>query len=180
MGFFRGALVLSHAGAIVRIMKKPFRIWMTGCMAVVLTSVGVASAFDGDDRERVVHASRYSVDETVLRLAAAAQEHGLAVFARLPHRPEPFLVPPIQDAVSHATGAQVLVFASSLGGTPIVMAAPDGQAEAPMSLLVRPADDGGTEVLLDRVRVDSAWPDFPRETLRELAELPDVVASALG
>src|SRR5690606_7185498 len=92
---------------IVRAMNKPFRIWMSGCMAVVLSSVALA-ADDTDGRRRVLQSSPYSVMETVHRLEAAAQRHGLPVFARVAQRAGPLAAAPAE--------AQVLVLASSIGG----------------------------------------------------------------
>src|SRR5690606_20406023 len=105
------------------------------------------------------------------RLQVAARRHGLPVFARVARLADPLAAVP----TSH-----VLVLESSLGGTPVLMAASDSPAEVPMSVVVRPGHAGGADVLLDARLAEAGWAELPPRALRELAELPAVVAEALA
>lgn len=150
-------------------MKHPLRIWMTGCLAVVSVALGGqraawAAELEADAPRGAWKRSSYGVAETVQRLEASAQRHGLAVFARW-------------TAPTQPGGAAVLVFESLAGGTPVRMQGDGTQADLPLSLRVRHRPDGHAEVLLPEPDTDDA---LPREVRRELTELPGLVADALA
>ena len=145
---------------------------MTGCMAVVM------SAFAGTTLARVEsrglmtsHSSRYSVAETVLRIEASAQRHGLQMFALVDRGPG--------KDVPGSTHWKVVVFASSAGGTPVLMDRAGGQHAVPMSLVVRANGQGGADVLVGPTASDAALAGLPTHVQRDLAELPNLVADAL-
>lgn len=151
-------------------MKKPFRIWMTGGLAMILAACGNgAFAARGDERLVLAGHSRYDVHETVLRIEAMAQRRGLPVLARLPQSGRDGL-------------REVIVLESSEGGTPVAMASADARPELLLSVVVRTGRDGGTEVLLPSrfVLEEADGTSVPGGVQIEVAGLPVVVAQALA
>jgi hypothetical protein len=146
-------------------VRKPFRLWMTGSLAVVMAALCTGRGVLDDQRlaasMRVLRHSPYSVSETVLRIEAAARQRGQDVLARI-------------DG-----SALVLVFASSVGGTPVVMVSPDSPPDVPLSVQVRRSDDGGADVLVLR-DLDGALAELPDTVAAELASLPGLLDRALG
>ena len=143
-------------------------------MAVVVSAFAGTTLAHPDLRGMVSHASRYSVAETVLRIEASAQRHGLQLFALVDRRgPEP------SQGVAVDAGWKVLVLASSDGGTPVLMDRPGGRHAVPMSLVVRGNGAGGAEVLVGAGANDASLAGLPAQVQRDLAELPGLVAEAL-
>ncbi len=149
-------------------MNRPFRFWMTSCVAVVMAALG---GRDADARERdsltnLTRASRYSVGETLQRIEASAQQHGFTVFARV-------------DAAEARHGAlaqaAVIVFESPRGGTPVMMAGPGTAPQLPLTVRVRSGSSGDTEVSISGAR----WDGLPSDVFDDLNELPALVADAL-
>jgi len=147
-------------------MRHPFRFWMTGSVAVVMTTAGVGRAM-AHERHPLSQSSRFRVIETVERIEACAHKHGLSVFARLGRQARPY------EARGDAT---FIVFESSAGGTPVVMASPDATPEVPLAVCVRSGPQGDTEVLFN----GADWDDLPPSVARDLTELPILVADALS
>jgi hypothetical protein len=153
--------------AMARDMARPFRLWMTGSLAVVMAAMGPMRSLEAPERGstlRLLRHSRFDVPETVLRIEAAARDTGLSVLARV-------------------SGAwPVIVLASSMGGTLVVMQEPDSQPDAPMSMLVRAAAGGGADVLVGSALSDvpDEWLDLPATVAEDLAALPGMVARALA
>ena len=144
--------------------RKPFRLWMTGSLAVVMASLCTGRGVLDDERlaatMRVVRHSPFSVTETVLRIEQAARQRGQEVLAKI------------------GSNELVLVLASSVGGTPVVMTAPDSLPDVPLSLQVRRSADGGTDVLVARF-VDERLAELPETVAAELAALPGLLDRAL-
>jgi hypothetical protein len=141
-------------------VRRPFRLWMTGSIAVVMAAVMPIRGSVSSDRSplmRLLRHSHFGVNETVRRLEASARDQGLPVLMLL-HGERP-----------------VLVLASSVGGTPVVMQEADSSPAMPLSLLVRGARAGGADVLV----ADSGWLDLPETVAGELASLPRLVDRAL-
>jgi hypothetical protein len=146
---------------------RPFRLWMTGSLAVVMAALGPMRELEASDfagNLRLLRHSRFDVTETVMRIETAARDRGLSVLARL-------------------SGAHpVIVLEASMGGTLVVMQEADSQPAAPMSMLVRAVDGGGADVLvvsgLDGE--SAAWLDLPTSVAEDLAALPGMVAQALA
>ena len=148
-------------------MKHPFRFWMTGCLAVVMSALGGGRGALANERHSLSQSSRFRVPETVARIEACARKHGLSVFARLGRgAPQPH-----EDRSEFA----LIVFESSLGGTPVLMEGPASAPEVPLSVYVRTDAAGDTEVLF----TGSDWDDLPPNVVRDLTELPVLVADAL-
>jgi hypothetical protein len=149
-----------------------FRFWMTRCMAVVM------AAFVGSGAARAVERSGtrsqfspFGMAETMLRIEASAQRHGMQVFA-------------LVDRSNGANApewefAQVLVLASTEGGTLVTMDHPGATPAVPMSLIVRAHSDGSTEVLIGQAADPAALPGLPLQLRHTLDHLPEVVADAL-
>lgn len=154
--------------------RPPFRFWMTGCMAVVMSAFAGTTLARHESRGLISHTSRYSVAETVLRIEASAQRHGLQMFALVDRGPSSS-----GKSVSDITGWKVVVLASSEGGTLVLMDRPGGQHAVPMSLVVRANGLGGSEVLVGSPHSEESWAGLPVRVKRDLAELPELVAEAL-
>jgi hypothetical protein len=155
------ALGATRADAV----RRPFRLWMTGSLAVVMASLCTGRGVLDDERlagsMKLLCHSPFSVKETVLRIEEAARRSGQSVLARV-----------------GVTGP-VIVLASSVGGTPVVMASPDSLPDVPLSVQVRRSPDGGADVLVAQA-LDSGWDGLPASVAEELAALPELLERALG
>ena len=143
-------------------LHKPHRLWMTESFAVLMAALSPVREFAGG-AGRTVRQSPYGVGETVQRIEAEARQQGLSVLAEL-NGTEP-----------------VIVFGSSIGGTPVVMDRADSRPAIPLSLGVRQRAGGGAEVLLADAARDSEsdWADLPAQVTDDLAALPKWVDRAL-
>ena len=156
-------------------VRPPFRFWMTGCMAVVMSAFAGTTLARTESRGLTCHTSRYSVAETVQRIEASAQRHGLQMFALVDRSTSRS-----GNDAPEGTGWKVVVLASTGGGTLVLMDRPGGQHALPMSLVVRANLLGGSEVLVGPADCD--WvliAGLPDQVKRDLAELPELVAEAL-
>ena len=73
----------------------------------------------------------------------------------------------------------VIVLASSMGGTPVLMASADSPPDVPLSVQVVRSADGGADVLVTQ-SLDSGWDGMPASVADELAHLPELLDRALG
>jgi uncharacterized protein (DUF302 family) len=143
------------------------RLWMTGSLAVVMLASLPTRTLAGDERARASKVSRhspYGVQETVRRIEDAARGAGLSVLVRLEgSRP-------------------VIVLASSVGGTPVVMQASDAQPDMPLALQVCASAGGACEVLMaaSADAADSDWTELPATVGDDLAQLPGMLDRALA
>jgi|KBSMisStandDraft_5_1062788.scaffolds.fasta_scaffold500532_2 uncharacterized protein (DUF302 family) len=141
-------------------IRRPFRLWMTGSIAVVMAAMMPMRDVSQGERQhlmRLLRHSHFGVNETVRRLEASARDQGLPVLAMLQGE------------------RSVLVLASSVGGTPVVMQEADSLPAMPMSLVVHQGRAGGADVLVGA----SDWLDLPSAVAEELASLPRLVDRAL-
>lgn len=168
---------------------RPLRFWMTGCVAVVSLAIGGTRTAWADERGAPGRSarfdwkpSRFDLAETLHRLEACAERHGLGVLVRwVPGEagaaPE---VPASCQAVAPRRAGAVLVFEPLSGaGTPVVMHADESVPDLPLSLCVRTGEDGRAEVRLPSPAGRYA-DELPPEVARELTELPALVADALA
>ena len=142
-------------------IRRPFRLWMTGSIAVVMAAVMPLRDVSQGERQhlmRLLRHSHFGVNETMRRLEASARDQGLSVLAMV--RGE----------------RSVMVLGSSVGGTPIVMEEADSVPSMPLSLMVREGMSGGADVLATTAQ---SWLDLPDEVASELAALPQFVDRAL-
>lgn len=145
-------------------------------MAVVMSAFAGATLARSESLGLMTcHTSPYSVAETVQRIEASAQRHGLQMLALLDRRPGDGS----GKDVPEGTNWQVVVLASSEGGTPVLMDQPGGQHAVPMSLVVRATEQGGSEVLVAMSAGPASLASLPTHVQRDLAELPSLVAEAL-
>ena len=144
--------------------RKPFRLWMTGSLAVVMASLCTGRGVLDDQRLastlRVVRHSPFSVTETVLRIEQAARQRGQDVLAKI------------------GSNELVLVLASSVGGTPVVMLSADSVPDVPLSVHVRRSADGGADVFV--AQLSDGLGDLPDTVTAELAGLPGLLERALS
>lgn len=156
--------------APARASRRPFRLWMSGSLAVVLAALVTARGLPDDDEprssvpHRALRHSPYGVAETVMRIEAVARERGQAVLFRV------------------GGAAPVIVFGSSVGGTPVVMDHADSRPDVPLAVQVRAAADGGAEVLIADAPLDYAGAigELPDAVAEEIAALPALVDRALS
>ncbi len=150
-------------------MKKPFRIWMTGGVAMILAAFGSRAIADDDERLSLTGLSRYSITETVSRIEAVAQQRGLRVLVRMP------------QSQPHGHGArQVIVLESTQGGTPVAMASAHARPDLLLSVVVQQGRNGATEVLLPEGAMEAVTDGVSAEVQTDLSHLPGVVAQALA
>ncbi len=149
-------------------MRRPFRLWMTGSLAVVMAAMIPLRGASDAERSlsmKLLRHSPFDVSETLQRIELAARDRGLSVLARV-------------------AGTQpVLVLASSIGGTLVVMNDADSRPSMPLGLMVRAVADGGADVLVASAHDAGAandWSELPSEVVDDLLALPGVVERALG
>lgn len=154
-------------------MKNPFRFWMTGCVAIMVAAVSGGRSYANDDRLTLTGVSRYDVAETVQRIEASAQRHGMHVLACLPRK---------MNAVTGESG-YMLVLESSQGGTPVLMETEGARPSLLLSVILRSAQAGGTEVLMHEEALGDlgGLPEgLSAQVQHDLADLPKVLDEALG
>ena len=147
--------------------QRPFRLWMTGSLAVVMAALVPMRDVSDSDRShlmRVLRHSRFDVNETLLRIEQSARLHGLSVLARM------------------GGSRPVIVLASSVGGTLVVMDGATSVLDVPLSVMVRAGEQGGADVLIASASPAGRerWLDLPSAVVDDLAALPGVVDRALG
>lgn len=146
---------------------RPFRLWMTGSLAVVMAALVPVRDVPDSERSssmRVLRHSRFDVNETVLRIEQSARLQGLSVLARI-------------------GGARpVIVLASSVGGTLVVMDGATSALDVPLSVMVRAGEQGGADVLITSATAAGPghWRELPPAVVDDLAALPGLVDRALG
>jgi len=149
----------------MKTLRTPFRLWMTGSLAVVMASLCTGRGVLDDQRlsssMRVLRHSPFGVKETLRRIEEAAEARGLQVLARVGQQ------------------GPVIVLASAAGGTPVLMESADSLPDVPLAVQVVRSDDGGADVLIPQ-SLDSGWDGLPAPVADELAELPGLLDRALG
>jgi hypothetical protein len=158
----------SPAGVIAPVeARRPFRLWMTGSLAVVMAAMipmRDVSEAERNQTLRLLRHSRFDVSETLQRIEVAARDRGLSVLAKLDGTPP------------------VLVLASAIGGTLVVMTHADSRPAVPLSLMVSASSDGGADVHVAAAQADGAesdWSELPTSVAYDLRALPGMVERAL-
>ncbi|MBL0726925.1 hypothetical protein [Piscinibacter sp. HJYY11] len=153
-------------------MKKPFRFWMTSGVAIMVAAVsGGRSLASEDERLTLTNVSRFGVSETVHRIEASAQRHGMHVLACLP------------QTLNEVTGESryMLVLESSQGGTPVVMESEGAKPSLLLTVYLQQARSGhGTEVFLQQGALQDLPEGLSDQLQSDLAGLPAVVDEALS
>jgi uncharacterized protein (DUF302 family) len=147
-------------------LRTPFRLWMTGSLAVVMASLCTGRGVLDDQRlagsMRLLRHSPYGVKETVQRIEQAARERGQSVLARL------------------GEAGTVLVLSASMGGTPVVMTRKDSPPDMPLSVQVRLSADGGADVWVAAAGIDPVMAGLPAAVAEDVAALPALLERALS
>jgi len=151
-------------------MKKPFRFWMTSGVAIMVAAVSGGRSYAAEERVSPIRVSRYSVSETVHRIEATAQRHGMHVLACLPRQ---------SGAMAGESPHYLIVLESSQGGTPVQMETPDAQPDLLLSVYLRPDERGGTEIFLHEGALRELPEELPAHVQSDLAELPAMLDEAL-
>lgn len=142
----------------------PWRAWLTSGMAVVLLAAGAsrAQAFGGyGECSRTTH---HSPSETVARMVASAQAHGLAVVAIIP-MPE--------------RRAEWLVLGPCADETAVIHHASKASLELPLTLQIRAQAGGGAEVSFHGADMPGAH-TLSAAVRETVASLPALIDEALG
>lgn len=157
-----------------RLKTAPIRFWMTGALAVVMAVLSNAPARAASERQMLTTWSRHGVAQTAQLIEATARRHGLGVFVRVKQRAAP--------GSASAGDTLVLVLESARGGTPVMTVGEgdDQRTDLPLRLEVRPLAGGASEVLIP-AQLDAALAaGLPDGLAADIAELPTLVADALG
>jgi len=154
------------------------RIWMTGCMALVLLAAGrwpVRDESDTDERghgARITLTSKYDLDETVRQVERSARKSGLPVVART--------VPRSPGAEADAADAtHVLVLGDQGGLTPVMQANGGMSPELPWQVMIRQHPDGYTEVSLPNPEAMTMPEELEPGTLEKVAAWPAMLKSVI-
>lgn len=142
-------------------------------MAVVMAAFVGTSVARGIERSGGrSQVSPFGMAETMQRIEASAARHGLQVFALVDRSAGP--------SAREWEFAQVLVLASTEGGTLVLMDHPGAAPAVPMSLMVRAHSDGSSEVLIGATLNFAAISGLPLPVQQALDKLPELVAEALA
>lgn len=151
--------------------RTPLRLWMTGCVAVVMAAMGSNLArakpeqtMDRHGRHALV--SPYDVEETVSKIEAAAASHGLVVF--------------VKRAAHGGQTQATLVLGLSGGVTPVMMGGHGSEIELPLQIDVVRAADGRTEVRFHEPWAWSEDVEAAPDALKAIGPLPDLLQTALA
>ncbi len=115
------------------------RILMISAATFALTTGSSPAADNG----LLVRPSKYSVEDTVEKIEAAAKERGLVVFARIDHAGA------AQKVGLTMRPTVLILIGSPKGGTPVMQAAPSAAIDLPLKALVAQAEDGSTAVTIN-------------------------------
>ena len=117
--------------------------------------------------------SRYGFDETVTRLQAAIESHGVKVFALIDHAGEAARVgltmPP----------TKLLIFGSPRAGTPLMLTAPTLPIDLPLKILVSQTADGSVTMAYSTVAYLADRHNVPQSQSAALAA-PEALTAALA
>jgi hypothetical protein len=151
-------------------MKTPFRFWMTSGIAIMVAAATGGRSFAAEERLTLTRVSPFSVTETVHRIEASAQRHGMHVLACLPQQ---------LDSVT-GESRYMIVLESSQGGTPVQMETADAQPDMLLSVVLRRGHQGGTEVFLHRGALRDLPEGLSVQVQGDLADLPAMLDEALA
>lgn len=149
------------------------RLWMTGCMALVLLAAGRWPARDEQDethlgqRTKIALTSKFDVDETAQQIERFAKRNGLVVLAHTtPQAPD--------GDMAHEGETRVLVLGDESGHTPVLQEGNHAAPELPWRVLIRQRPGGQTEVWWPTL--EASVPDgVSLETLAKVTALPQML-----
>jgi len=149
------------------------RLWMTGCMALILLAAGRWPTRDEQDetqlrqRTRIALTSKFGVDETAQQIERFARRNGLVVLASTVAQA------PAGDK-AHDGEARVLVLGDASGHTPVLQEGNHAAPQLPWQVLIRQRPDGQTEVWWPTLEA-SVPEGVSLETLAKVTALPQML-----
>jgi hypothetical protein len=151
-------------------MKNPFRFWMTSGVAIMVAAASGGRSFASEERLTLTRVSPFSVSDTVHRIEASAQRHGMHVLACLPQQ---------VDAIT-GESRYIIVLESSQGGTPVQMETPDAGPDLLLSMVLKSGHRGGTQVFLHQGALRDLPEGLSAQVQNDLADLPAMLDEALS
>jgi uncharacterized protein (DUF302 family) len=117
--------------------------------------------------------SAYSFPDTLARVRSALEGHGFTIFATIDHRSA------AQSVGLDMPPTTVLVYGNPLGGTPLMLAAPDFALELPLRVLIREGERGAVYVTLNPSKTLDGKHGLPAGMAEKLAPAEQIIASAI-
>src|ERR1700692_413466 len=117
--------------------------------------------------------SRYSVPETLARLQSILKEKNIAVFALIDHSGE------AEKAGLTMRPAQLLVFGSPKGGTPLMVAAPRLAIDLPLKALAWQDEQGKVWLSHNSPEYLQEGQVFPADLLKNIAGIGALIQKAV-
>ncbi len=117
--------------------------------------------------------SAHSVDETMERLEALLNAHGIKIFARVDHGGEAAIVG------LQMRPTKVLIFGNPKGGTPLMQAAPTVAIDLPLKALFWEDADGRVWLTYNDPAYLQSRHEFPAELLANLVGVTAILHQAV-
>ena len=117
--------------------------------------------------------SRYSVPETLARLQAILKEKNIAVFALIDHSGQ------AEKAGLAMRPAQLLIFGSPKGGTPLMVAAPRLAIDLPLKALAWQDEQGKVWLSYNSPEYLRERHGFPEDLIKNIAVIGTLVQKAV-
>jgi uncharacterized protein (DUF302 family) len=117
--------------------------------------------------------SRYSVDETMLRMEAAFAEKGLQIFTVIDHSGEAAKVG------LQMRPTKVLIFGGPKSGTPLMVAAPSLAIDLPLKALVAEDAEGKVSVTYNDPQYLKQRHGVPEQLIKNLAGAGAAIGKAV-
>lgn len=117
--------------------------------------------------------SRYSVPETIQKLRASIESHGMTVFAFVDHSGE------AEKVGLRMQPTQLLIFGNPKGGTPLMQAAPTLAIDLPLKALAWQDDSGKVWVTYNDPACLRLRHNVPADLVRNIAGAGELLQKAL-
>ena len=117
--------------------------------------------------------SRYSVPETIQKLRAAIESHGMTVFAFVDHSGE------AEKVGLRMQPTQLLIFGNPKGGTPLMQAAPTLAIDLPLKALAWQDDSGKVWVTYNDPACLRLRHNVPADLVKNIAGAGELLQKAL-
>jgi uncharacterized protein (DUF302 family) len=118
--------------------------------------------------------SPYTVAETIRRLESLLQAQGLTEFCRIDHSGE------AEKAGLKMPAAQVIIFGSPKGGTPLMIASPTVAIDLPLKALIWEDGDGKVRVSYNTPEYLKQRHNIPGELLKNIAGIGPLLQKVVG
>lgn len=124
-------------------------------------------------RGLVVVESKYSVDDTLMRLDASFRQVGAKIFAVIDHSGE------AEKVGLKMPPTKVLIFGSPKGGTPLMLAAPSLAIDLPLKVLVAEDANGKVTMTFNDPQYLRERHGVPADLIKNLAGAGALIAKAV-